>query len=73
MSKGAGAGPIGTQIALIERYTNQHSTRGVEMPRLNGQSSNGGMTIITLLFIALIAFALLEYLGYIDVLAFFGR
>lgn len=43
------------------------------MPRLEGQSSNMGMVIITLLVLALIAFALLEYFGVIDLIAFFGR
>ncbi len=43
------------------------------MPRLEGQSSNFGMIIITLLVLALLAFALLEYFGVVDLLAFFGR
>ena len=43
------------------------------MPRLEGQSSNAGMYLITVLVLALLAFALLEYFGVIDVLAFFGR
>ncbi len=43
------------------------------MPRLEGQSSNIGMIIVTLLVLALLAFALLEYFGIVDLLAFFGR
>ncbi len=43
------------------------------MPRLEGQSSNSGMVIVTLLVLALIAFALLEYFGVIDLIAYFGR
>jgi hypothetical protein len=43
------------------------------MPRLEGQSSNSGMVIITLLVLALLAFALLEYFGVVDLIAFFGR
>jgi hypothetical protein len=43
------------------------------MPRLEGQSSNIGMLIITLFGLALVAFGLLEYFGIIDLLAFFGR
>lgn len=43
------------------------------MPRLNGGSSNSGMVILTMLGLALIAFGILEYLGVIDVLAYFGR
>lgn len=43
------------------------------MPRLEGQSSNSGMVIVTLLVLALLAFALLEYFGIVDLLAFFGR
>ena len=43
------------------------------MPRLEGQSSNTGLVIITLLVLALLAFGLLEYFGVVDLLAFFGR
>ena len=43
------------------------------MPRLNGESSNGGMVILSVLALALIAFGILEYLGVIDVIAFWGR
>ncbi len=43
------------------------------MPRLEGQSSNTGMVIITMLALALLAFGLLEYFGVVDLLAFFGR
>ncbi len=43
------------------------------MPRLEGQSSNTGLVILTLLALALLAFGLLEYFGLIDLLAFFGR
>jgi hypothetical protein len=43
------------------------------MPRLNGDSSNSGMVLLTVLGLALIVFGILEYQGVIDVLAFFGR
>ncbi len=43
------------------------------MPRLEGQSSNSGMVIITVLVLALLAFVLLEYFGIINLIAFFGR
>ncbi len=44
------------------------------MPRLEGQSSNSGMALLTLFVLGLLAFALLEYFGMIvDLIAFFGR
>ncbi len=43
------------------------------MPRLDGQSSNSGLAVLTLLGLALLAFALAEYFGIIDLIAYFGR
>ena len=64
---------IGTQLAYSRTLYQVTYEESEYMPRLEGQSSNTGMLIITLLVLALLAFALLEYFGTIDLLAFFGR
>jgi hypothetical protein len=65
---------FGTQLAIRKHYIKlQQFEEILAMPRLEGQSSNTGMVIVTLLVLALLAFALLEYFGIVDLLAFFGR